>query len=115
MTDAEATEWLTVAAREVAEYPADIVAEGCKRVRRSATHHAQIVPALVEHCEEAVTVRRFLARRAERAAPALPRPRAASRPMTQREIDKLPGYIKRVGIACGALVECPDGRVRWAP
>ena len=115
MTDAEASEWLTVAASELAEYPQDIIASACKRVRRTATHHSAIVPALIADCDEAMQTRRFLARPAPPIPPARQiEPPAPYKPMTQAEVDALPRYLQRIGIACGALVEDDNGNVKPA-
>lgn len=115
MTDAAAGEFLTIAAAEVAEFPVDILAAACRHVRRTATFPSQIVPMLVEDCERAVALRRFLERRDRPALPAPPEfDRPALPPMTQREVDKLPSYLVTIGLACGALVE-RKGKVRPAP
>lgn len=113
MSDDAAGEWLTVAAAEVAEYPADILAAACCDVRRSVSWHGDIVPALVERCEQAVRVRRFRERPPAPSAP--PPPREPAPPMTQREVDRLPATLVSLGLACGALVRDGNGRVRVAP
>lgn len=113
MTDAEAGEFLTVAAAEVAEYPADILAAAARHVRRTVTRPGEIVPALVAHCNSAALIRSFRERR--RAEPPTPAPRPPAPPLTQRDVDRLPPYLKRIGLACGALVTDPRGKVRPAP
>lgn len=112
MTADEATEFLAVAAGEVAEYPPAILAEACRLVRRTATHHSQLVPALVARCHELLAIERFLAR--ERPATPASAARAPAPPLRQRDVDRLPPVLVRLGLALGYLVE-DRGKVRLAP
>lgn len=50
--------WLITAAREVSYLPEDILADACREVRRTATHHAQIVPGIIREGDERYSNRR---------------------------------------------------------
>lgn len=105
-----------VAARTLADYPPQILEPACMTARRRCRHHGQIVPAIVEEAdrliEHAAQMRRAEAARKRMAAPppSLPAP-----PLRQADVDRMPAQLQRVGIACGALVERPDGTVTAAP
>ncbi len=47
-TDDNARDWLRVAGQEIAYLPLDILRDACAEARRTATHHAQIVPAIIK-------------------------------------------------------------------
>lgn len=53
MTDQEAKEWLSVAAKRLAEYPPEIVAKSCFLAQGQCSHYSQILPNVVAHCEAA--------------------------------------------------------------
>ena len=57
-TDDNARDWLRVAANEIAYIPLGILTDACSETRRTATHHAQIVPGIIKFAEP------MLARRA---------------------------------------------------
>lgn len=61
MSDADAQAWLTVAAGEVRDLPMDILADACADARKSCSHHAQIIPAILKSCEERMRQRKALA------------------------------------------------------
>lgn len=46
MSDDAADEWLALAANELRDVPADLLDEAAAPVRRTCTHHGQIVPAV---------------------------------------------------------------------
>jgi hypothetical protein len=46
MSDDAADEWLVLAANELRDVPADLLDEAAAAVRRTCTHHGQIVPAV---------------------------------------------------------------------
>ena len=50
-TDDNARDWLMVAVGEVAHIPTGILANACTAARRTATHHAQIIPAIIAAAE----------------------------------------------------------------
>lgn len=105
-----------VAARTLADYPLDILEQASIAARRRCRHHGQIVPAIVEEAdrlvERAAVMRRAEATRRRIVAPppALPAP-----PLRQADVDQMPAELQRVGLACGALVERPDGTIAVAP
>lgn len=47
MTDSAVREWLVAAAAEVQHIAPDTLAAACAEVRRTATHHGQIVPGIL--------------------------------------------------------------------
>lgn len=47
-TDDNARDWLRVAAAEIAYLPMGILEQACREARRTATHHAQIIPAIIK-------------------------------------------------------------------
>ena len=49
MTEDAATEWLAVAAHELAGYKQWMVESGLKAARKTSTHHGQIIPKAIEH------------------------------------------------------------------
>lgn len=51
-SDDNARDWLRVAAQEIADIRLDILEYACREARRKATHHAQIVPAIVAAADE---------------------------------------------------------------
>lgn len=57
-TDDNAKDWLRVAAREVAYLPPGILSTACADARRAATHHAQIIPLIIESGDKALRERR---------------------------------------------------------
>ena len=61
MTPDEAEDWLAVAVGEVLQYPAGVLHEAAVEARRTCTHHAQIIPAIIEAAEERMAHRRRLA------------------------------------------------------
>ena len=58
MTDREVKDWLHVAVGEVRHYPADILIDACREVRRTVTHHSRIVPTIVRFADDRLAVRR---------------------------------------------------------
>jgi hypothetical protein len=53
MTDSAAEDWLAVAVAEVRHIRPEILARACAEVRQTATHHGQIIPAVVKAAQEA--------------------------------------------------------------
>jgi hypothetical protein len=51
-TDDNARDWLRVAAGEIGYIPFGILENACGEARRTATHHAQIVPAIIKYADE---------------------------------------------------------------
>jgi hypothetical protein len=52
MTDSAARDWLAVAVAEVRNIPPATLQRACAEVRQTATHHGQIIPALVKAAQE---------------------------------------------------------------
>lgn len=73
MSEDDTHAWLRIAARELAHMPGDLMADGCAHARKTCTHHAQIVPAIVKHTEDRLAQRRKLAA-PEPKREALPKP-----------------------------------------
>lgn len=48
MAQADADEWLRVAAREVAHLPSELLTYGCAQARKTCTHHGQIIPSIIK-------------------------------------------------------------------
>lgn len=53
MTDDAATEWLAVAAGELAGYEKCSLRIGFAQARKTCTHHGQIIPAIIKAMEDA--------------------------------------------------------------
>ena len=51
MSGEDAQAWLRVAAGELAHLPSTLIAQGCAHARRTCTHHAQIIPAIIANAE----------------------------------------------------------------
>lgn len=52
MSDAAADDWIALAANELRDIPADLLDEAAVHVRRTCTHHGQIVPAVFGHVQD---------------------------------------------------------------
>jgi hypothetical protein len=114
MTPGEAEDWLRVAVGEVLEYPAGVLHEAAIDVRRTCTHHSQIVPALVASAEERMAyVRRMAEFSAPVALPRLPPPPPLS-------VDEFERIVAERGVALsayldrGVIVSNGDGTFRRA-
>jgi hypothetical protein len=53
MSDDMARDWLTAAVAEVRNVPLGTLARACADVRKTATHHGQIIPAIMAATAEA--------------------------------------------------------------
>lgn len=73
MTEGEAADWLRVAVREVLQYPSHVLREAAATARRTCTHHAQIIPALIAEADELHAMAQKLA--TPPPTPRLPAPR----------------------------------------
>jgi hypothetical protein len=95
MSAGEATDWLTVAAEEVRDIPADLLDEALLAVRRSCTHHGQIIPTVFKAIGDRLDARQRrqseLLRREADAHPFNPLAdqQAQARHLTQDEIDDI--------------------------
>lgn len=78
MAQADADEWLRVAARELSYLPGDLLADGAAHARRTCTHHGQIVPAIIKETDERLAARRKATRPVE----------AHVRPVALLEVEK---------------------------
>lgn len=117
MTNGEVEDWLSVAARTVAHLPVDILDKACLEARRTCTHYAQIVPAVLAYGDQELAERREL-----RAPPVIrytlppvAEPRFRGPPIRQAEIDRMNPEMIELGLKCGALERDADGNVRPAP
>jgi hypothetical protein len=114
MTADEAEDWLGVAVGEVLNYPAAVLHEAAVEARRTCTHHAQIVPALVAAADERMA---HLRRMAELSVP-IPLPRLPPPPeLSDAEFDRI---VSERGLALsayldrGVIVSNGDGTFRRA-
>lgn len=92
MNGDDANAWLRVAARELADLPPDLLADGCAAARKTCTHHGQIVPAILKETADRLAQRRKLAGPAPKRE-ALPKPEAW-RPTTE-ELAALKAQVAR--------------------
>jgi hypothetical protein len=109
MPESEAEDWLAVALSEVSAYPADVLAIGASEARRTATHHAQIVPTICRECDPIMATRQRLAR-----LPKIPRddtPRLPAPKLTQDDVGRLSPMLVKIGLGCGALEMDDSGNV----
>lgn len=118
MTEQEAEDWLSVALGEVLHYPRSVFVTAAAHARRTCTHHAQIVPAIIRHCEEAAPsadplVKAVAGVPAYSPGTALPAP--AKRRLTQADVDSMSPELIGIGLICGALVRDGDGNVILNP
>lgn len=72
MSQEDTDAWLITAAREVAYLPTDILSDACAAVRRTATHHAQVVPGVIKEGDERLASRRAILRLQNARKPAPP-------------------------------------------
>lgn len=63
MTEDTRAEWLRVAQMTLADMPADLLARGCAKARRTCEFPSQVVPIIVEEVEGAMSCRRDALRR----------------------------------------------------
>lgn len=91
-TDDNARDWLRVAAQEIAYLPLEVLREACGEARRTATHHAQIIPAIIKFADQRLgEVRRIDAFVEGFQQPALPKPDPWK--PTQSELDELKAKV----------------------
>lgn len=95
MGQAEAEEWLAVAATTVS-LPEDVLADAAMEARKTCTHHGQIVPAILRESEERMNWRRK-ARPREEEPVALPAPLAE--PPTADDLRELATIIDKAASA----------------
>lgn len=112
MGDGEAVDWLSVALGEVNHYPADVLDYATAEARRTCTHHAQIVPAVIAAAEERMAHRR---RMAELSAP-IDLPKLPAPPLlSDEEFDRI---VSERGLALsshldrGVIISNGDGTFR---
>ena len=118
MTEDEAEDWLSVAMGAVAEYPASSLRVAARKAQKTCTHHAQIVPAIVQHCETNAAPKVWQGAWANipeqmLAAPSVPQLPAPK--LTQADVDRMPPELIKMGLACGALIRDEAGNVRVNP
>lgn len=113
MTEGETMDWLAVAADAVGYIPAHILESGCRRARAKCTHHAQIVPTIIEE------TRADMDWHNRPKVPASLRLVPPVEPAVHVEIEPLPDpntlmpNLRRMGLSKGWLVE-QDGKLQWA-
>lgn len=116
MTENEAEDWLSVAVGAVIEYPAIYLREAAWQAQKSCTHHAQIVPAMVKHCEGNIPARDPFAWAAHPVAlPAPEMPRLPPPKLTQQMVDAMTPELVKMGLTCGALIRDEQGNVLVNP
>lgn len=103
MSNAEAEDWLTIAARELQDVPADLLEEGCSQARRTCIHHGRILPTIWGHIEE-----RWNERKRRRftllEAPQPKRPTIEPQPWTPA-----PGELEQIKRAAAAQLRADEG------
>lgn len=62
LSDDNARDWLRVAAGEVSGIHADLLELACAEARRTCTHHGQIVPTIIKHSAEWMSLRKQIER-----------------------------------------------------
>lgn len=89
MSQDDTAAWLGVAAQEVQHLPLDLLESACREARRTCTHHAQIIPAIIKASEERLAYRRTIHHREE----VIPKERRLAAPEpwqpTREELDAL--------------------------
>ncbi|AIT81236.1 hypothetical protein [Novosphingobium pentaromativorans] len=109
MSPQEADEWLDVALETLAHLPLHIFEAGIRAARMKCTHHAQIVPAIIE------ATREDLAWYNRPKTPPMLRLVAPERPIRTEPLpdpETLSAELKRIGLSQGWIVE-RDGRLFW--
>lgn len=127
MTDDAALEWINVAAKELRGFPPSTVEQACSEARRKCSHHAKILPFVVEECERLETEFAKAARNARlQALPRTPYIHREPEPVKLRPeeiadnerwlntVGDEQAKLRRIGLGNGALVMEGD-RVRYAP
>ena len=117
MTADEAEDWLSVAIGEVTHYPATVLRDATAQVRKTCTHHAQIIAALAK-AADAIWAEKTKYSEYEgwhrQIAQHEPR-RIAPRKMTQADVSALPDHLRDLGLTLGFLMRDPAGNVVMAP
>ena len=116
MTLDDRTEWLTIAADEVADVPGEVLIAACRAARKTCDHPAKLIPAILAYAEEHVVylraaVRREIKPKLVQIAPPVSEIRPSLPPMTQADVDGMPDYLQNLGVAAGWLSRETDGRV----
>ena len=117
MTEDEAEDWLSVALGVVGEYSASSLRVAARKAQKSCTHHAQIVPTIVEHCEAFGPITQVWDG-GWKGLPALetPKPALLAPPkLTQADVDVMPPELIKMGLTCGALIRDESGNVLVNP
>lgn len=128
MTDQAAMEWIKVAAKELTSYPPSVVEQASSAARRACSHHAKLLPFIVEECEKleaqfynrqrAAAAAERIAARPKRDDPPLPPPISRDEILDNERWLNTSGErqekLRRMGLTVGALVE-EGGQVRYAP
>lgn len=115
MTDDQAEEWLSIAAQDLAHYPEDIIVWCCAQARRVCRHHSEIVPKMIELCDETIELRRRGMR--PRIAHSEQREQIPAPPLDMDWINgsgTLQSLLRKIGLENGHLLENGDGTVREA-
>lgn len=110
MTEGETLEWLAVAADTLKHIPAVLIEKGAREARKKCTHHAQIVPAIVEATKEDLLWfnRPKLPPRLRLVAPERP-----ALPDELPDPETLMPSLRRIGLERGWLIE-RAGRIVWS-
>lgn len=59
MSDDNRAEWLKVAQHTLADLPADLIERGCEVARRKCRFPSEVVPAIIEEVQTAMSLRRY--------------------------------------------------------
>jgi hypothetical protein len=114
MADGDVRDWLGVALGEVVKYPPDVIDYAAGEARRTCTHHAQIVPTIIEAAEERMAHRRRMADlSAPIDLPQLPPPPALSDEEFERIVAER-GVALSAHLDRGVIISNGDGTFRRA-
>jgi hypothetical protein len=110
MTADQQTFWLASAVDALEDIRAEEISHVSAEVRRSITHHRQIVPEIAKLVAERRKERAEATRRSMLPPMPEPAPRLPPPPMTADEIAKMPKWLRDMGLRVGFLKH-EDGRL----
>jgi hypothetical protein len=112
----EADDWLMVAVKMVRDLPEPLFRDAAELARQTCTHHAHIVPTILEYAMPRTD--QYIPR-PEPAPPASSAPRIERPayvpdpppPMTQADVDTMIEPLRKIGLGAGWLTTDADGRM----
>jgi hypothetical protein len=110
MTADQQTLWLASAVDALEDIRAEEIHHVSAEVRRSITHHRQIVPEIARLVAERRKERAEATRRSMLPPMPEPAPRLPPPPMTADEIERMPKWLRDMGLRVGFLKR-EDGRL----